>query len=512
MKFCLSKKAKGTDVIATEKLLSCSEAGSLRAKGHEYSGARAGAGEMGCSLAEEARVPYGTAPKSSSEWRTIWLSKLSRILAEREIELDCRKAFGDVVCRYLTRNPWPPYHIRVDRLHGFLQGAPKETFRALHFFYSFVAPSREHLDTILAQARAQASRVCGESRDPQTGTTVVSRPVDNVERRFGSKPSGTNREKSRGEPIVPIVQVKREKPSATCLESERLLERLREEVRVRDYSGSTLKNYHQAVSIFLDRLTPEASKNWSHAFKEHLIWLRDTRGYAATTVNNHASSIKFFFLEVLQVHPGEDIYLRMKTGKQLPRVHSREEIGKILGGTQNLKHRLILILTYGCGLRLGEIQNLRPRDIDLNRRVLTIRNGKGKKDRIVMIDRDLLPIIDDWVRTGCGKEYLFEGMHSGQPLSKRSIQKIYANSCEKHQIDRRGGIHSLRHSFATHLLEQGVDLRYIQELLGHKSSKTTEIYTHVAANKILEIRSPVAGLIGPHREPLVRPTDQPPPV
>jgi site-specific recombinase XerD len=153
------------------------------------------------------------------------------------------------------------------------------------------------------------------------------------------------------------------------------------------------------------------------------------------------------------------------------------------------------MLTYGCGLRLEEVCMLKPADIGLDRKVVWIRKGKGKKDRMVMLDDTLAPYVESWLKNGCGKTYFFEGYTPGNHLSKRTIEKIYTNSCEKQGIDAQGGIHSLRHSFATHLLEQGVDLRYIQELLGHASSKTTEIYTHVAAHKIVAIRSPIAGLL-----------------
>jgi site-specific recombinase XerD len=141
------------------------------------------------------------------------------------------------------------------------------------------------------------------------------------------------------------------------------------------------------------------------------------------------------------------------------------------------------------------VQNLKPQDVDLNRKVLWIRKGKGKKDRMVMLDQNLLPHVESWLKNGCGTTYLFEGYNPGIALSKRTIEKIYTNNCEKLNIDHQGGIHSLRHSFATHLLEQGVNLRYIQVLLGHASTKTTEIYTHVAAHNITSIRSPIAGLI-----------------
>lgn len=185
----------------------------------------------------------------------------------------------------------------------------------------------------------------------------------------------------------------------------------------------------------------------------------------------------------------------MQILKDKPRVHSSEEIALIINALANSKHRLILMLTYGCGLRLGEVCILQPQDIDLERKVIWVRKGKGKKDRMVMLDEKLAPYVSSWLSCGCGTNFLFEGYTPGRHLSKRSVEQIYTNACHKGGVDRQGGLHSLRHSFATHLLEQGVDLRYIQELLGHSSSKTTEIYTHVAAHKIIAIRSPIAKLL-----------------
>jgi integrase len=151
------------------------------------------------------------------------------------------------------------------------------------------------------------------------------------------------------------------------------------------------------------------------------------------------------------------------------------------------KHKMLLMPAYNLGLRLSEIRILRPTQTNWNHNITRI-NGKGKKD-------DVAPAITAWLKSGSETNYLFEGYMPGKAISKRTIEKVCTNACMSLKIDHQGGIHSLRHSFASHLLEQGVDLRYIQELSGHASPKTTEIYMHVAANKIVEIRSPIAGLL-----------------
>jgi len=196
--------------------------------------------------------------------------------------------------------------------------------------------------------------------------------------------------------------------------------------------------------------------------------------------------------KVLEIPVAPTSLPRMKTGRPLPKVYSVREIEQILASTNNIKHRLILMVAYGCGLRLGELSNLKPADIDLNRDVITVRQGKGKKDRTIMLDPVLKPFVSSFMKNNGGKTWLFEGQLPGKRISGRTIELIFDHACFKAGILKKGGIHTLRHSFATHLLEQGTDLRFIQELLGHSSSKTTEIYTHVSTSAIGRIRSPLA--------------------
>ena len=157
----------------------------------------------------------------------------------------------------------------------------------------------------------------------------------------------------------------------------------------------------------------------------------------------------------------------MKTGRSLPKVYSYEEVEQILGATVNHKHKLILMLAYGCGLRLGELCNLKHADFDLNRSTLTVRQGKGKKTRTIMLDDVLKPFVRNFPGSGQSNSWVFEGLYPGQRISPTTVGLIFDHACKKAGVPKKGGIHSLRHSFATHLLEQGTDLRYIQELLGH---------------------------------------------
>lgn len=443
---------------------------------------------------ETHRGEEAAKPQTPDQWRAIWLRKLDRTMAFDGLEEARRAMIHTTTERYLTINPFNPYYIYTSRVERFLERSGKEGAIALGYFYTRVAPSKPHQSALGRYAEA-----AGHGEHP--GLEQAPRHSDPDEEPApppSSEPPGgggiVDGEQAPRVPVDRTAVVKTPEPDID--EKEHLLQRLREEVRVRDYSSNTLRNYTNAVSQFLRRLTPESAGDWSAAFKGHLLWLREERKLSPNTINQHAASITFFMEEVLEVESGEGIWVRMKTGKPLPRVHSPETVRRIITAPRNPKHRLMLMFAYGCGLRLGEIRALRPEHIDIDRKVVWVRKAKGKKDRMVMLDDDLAPFVKAWLCSGRGEVYLFEGYTPGKAISKRTIEKVYTNACRSLAIPHQGGIHSLRHSFATHLLENGVDLRYIQELLGHSSSRTTEIYTHVAAHRITAIRSPIAGMMG----------------
>jgi integrase/recombinase XerD len=171
-------------------------------------------------------------------------------------------------------------------------------------------------------------------------------------------------------------------------------------------------------------------------------------------------------------------------------VLSKQEVKQILEVLRNQKHRAMLSLIYGCGLRRGELLNLRPNDIDSKRMLVIIRNGKGFKDRIVPLSTKLLTMLREYHTVYKPETFLFEEAEAGKPYDERSLQQVLKQAIAKAGIKKPVSLHWLRHSYATHLLENGTDLRYIQELLGHKSSRTTEIYTHVSTKSIQNIKSP----------------------
>ncbi|ERI92174.1 site-specific recombinase, phage integrase family [Clostridiales bacterium oral taxon 876 str. F0540] len=207
------------------------------------------------------------------------------------------------------------------------------------------------------------------------------------------------------------------------------------------------------------------------------------------------SSIKFLFTVVLKRNINEVQLYRPKKDKKLPEVLSYQEVSKILEKTINLKHRAILFLVYSAGLRVGEVVNLKISDIDSDRMLIHVKQGKGKKDRYTVLSQIALDELRIYAKKYRPEDWLFEGGDGKGHLTERSVQKIFDKACIAAGIKKDVSVHTLRHSFATHLLEGGTDLRYIQELLGHSSSKTTEIYTHVTEKSITQIQSPLDRLM-----------------
>ncbi len=227
--------------------------------------------------------------------------------------------------------------------------------------------------------------------------------------------------------------------------------------------------------------------------REYLLYLIEEKEVSMSYQNQAINAIKFYYEQVLG-RPVKTYYIqRPKTGRKLPNVLSEQEVQMILKHTANIKHKAILSLIYSAGLRRGELINLKPADIDSKRMYVKIRGGKGDKDRYSILSEKVLELLRKYFREYKPKEWLFEGQFGGQ-YSATSIQHILKDAVHRAGIRKRVTVHTLRHCFATHLLEHGVDLRYIQELLGHQSPKTTEIYTHITQRGLGKIKSPLDNL------------------
>ena len=211
--------------------------------------------------------------------------------------------------------------------------------------------------------------------------------------------------------------------------------------------------------------------------------------FSSSFQNQVVNAVKLYFSAIQHKKIDVELIHRTRREKVLPNVLSKEEVKAILDAPYNLKHRAMLAMIYSCGLRRGELLSLTKFDIDSKRMVVIIRMAKGKKDRIVPLSPKILNLLRDYYKSYNPKEFLFEGQGGGK-YSEKSLENVLKQSLFKARNKKPVTLHWLRHSYATHLLESGTDLRYIQDLLGHKSSKTTEIYTHVSTKNIQNIRSP----------------------
>jgi site-specific recombinase XerD len=212
---------------------------------------------------------------------------------------------------------------------------------------------------------------------------------------------------------------------------------------------------------------------------------------SASYCNQARAQLQILYGQVLR-QPGKVADLpRMHEPKQLPVVLSREEVGQLLEVTANLKHQTLLMVAYSAGLRVGEVVQLKIGDIDASRLQIRVRGGKGQKDRYTLLSEVALEAVRAYVKAYGLREWLFPGPGGAKPLSIRSAQHIFERAKRKAGIEKEATFHSLRHAFATHLLEDGVDIRYIQELLGHSNVETTQRYTHVAQQAMGRLRSPL---------------------
>lgn len=257
------------------------------------------------------------------------------------------------------------------------------------------------------------------------------------------------------------------------------------------YSKSTINTYCDALRVFF---TYHKNISIQHITMQHIIQFNNEyiigRSLSISYQNQFVNALKLFYLIIQNMNVIIENIARPRREYRLPNVLSKEEVKLLLNTHRNLKHRTMLCLLYSCGLRSGELLNLQPIHIDSKRNIILIKQSKGKKDRIVPLSSKILEMLREYYRLYKPKTYLFEGQKIGEKYDSRSLQLVLKQAVKKAGIQKPVTLHWLRHSYATHLLESGTDLRYIQELLGHNSSKTTEIYTHVSTKNIQHIKSP----------------------
>ncbi|MUP47249.1 integrase [Gramella sp. BOM4] len=274
------------------------------------------------------------------------------------------------------------------------------------------------------------------------------------------------------------------------------------------FSKSTIKTYMNFVKKFVEMypaVTTYSENDLARFIEEQVA----SRNYAISSHRQCISALKHFFeFSGLALFDMEKLK-RPKRSSFLPTVLSKEEVLDLLRLTRNLKHRCALAMIYSSGLRIGELLNLELKDIDVDRRQVFIRQSKGRKDRYVMLAESFLPLLYNYLQTYMPKRYFMEGFN-GKQYTASAVRSFLKDACKRANIRKKVSPHTLRHSFATHMLENGTDLRYIQTLLGHAKPETTMIYTHVAQQDVVKIQSPLDASLkellerGDNRDPNLR--------
>jgi site-specific recombinase XerD len=268
-----------------------------------------------------------------------------------------------------------------------------------------------------------------------------------------------------------------------------LFEDLKKELVSRKYSPKTVRAYLHYNENFLGHVKKKPLEVTNEDIRGYLFHLAE-KDRSASTLNIAINALKFYYGGILKRGFVYEIK-RPKKDKKLPVVLSQEEVSRLLSSVPNLKHKVILMLMYSAGLRVSEVVRLKIEDVDFQRKLIHVKGAKGRKDRYTILSDAGSRVFQDYMREYGQSKWLFPGQDREKHITTRTVEKIFSHACEKAGIEKSATAHSLRHSFATHLLESGVDLRYIQELLGHKSSKTTEIYTHVSNKDLSKIKSPL---------------------
>ena len=271
----------------------------------------------------------------------------------------------------------------------------------------------------------------------------------------------------------------------------KLRRRMEEELRLRGYSPVTIKAYVGAVKNFALFHGRSPDQMGAEEVRAYLLHLNDEKRLAPASINQAHAGIRFFYSSVLG-RPCEVVQMvYQKQKRKLPVVLSEQEVIQLLNAAANLRDRAILMTLYSGGLRLLELIHLQPRDIDSATMRILVREGKGGKDRYVILSETLLEVLRQYFSKFRPKHWLFYSVKPDQPVNPRCIQKMVKDTALRAGLTKQVSPHVLRHSFATHLLEHGTNLRYIQELMGHKSLKTTMIYTHVSRRALGKVVSPL---------------------
>jgi integrase/recombinase XerD len=295
---------------------------------------------------------------------------------------------------------------------------------------------------------------------------------------------------------LPTTRVEREQPVGPVLSEKqhKALDAMQRKLEIARYSANSIKTYMSATKQFLLHFAakdPDDIRTADiEAYQHHLA---TERKVSNSYLNQVVNAVRYYYKDVLGDAQRVTFIERPRKEHKLPFVLSKAEVALALKAPTNIKHRAMLVVAYSGGLRVSEVIALQPADVLFERGLLRIRSAKGNKDRTTLLGRTTADLLKQYMAQYQPTNYLFEGPEKGI-YSARSLQKVFGAALKKAGISKPATMHTLRHSFATHLLEQGTDLRYIQALLGHSSSKTTEIYTHVSVKYLEGIINPMDAL------------------
>ncbi|HMU47859.1 MAG TPA: tyrosine-type recombinase/integrase [Chitinophagaceae bacterium] len=300
--------------------------------------------------------------------------------------------------------------------------------------------------------------------------------------------------------VLPVLPVKPNNRVTTIYKGGKIhsvnahvLPAMQQHLKLKAYSPSTIRTYLQEMTHLLGMLKniPAVELTPEH-LKRYLVFCSEQLNLKENTLHSRINALKFYYEQVLHREKFFWEIPRPKKQYLLPKVLGEDEVARLFNALTNLKHKAMLFTVYSAGLRVSEIAVLKIRDIDSSRMQIRIENAKGKKDRYVNLSPVLLDVLRSYIKINKPKPkiYLFESEQTGEAYPTRTIQRIFQQAKERARISKQVGVHSLRHSFATHMLEKGIDIRYIQDLLGHFSIKTTSIYLHVKKEQLVNIISP----------------------
>jgi site-specific recombinase XerD len=351
------------------------------------------------TTAPSVKFPAGK-NSATRDWNGYWAGRFEAAALDCGEPAGRAQAWAAIIREYLAGNPYVPSKIFVNRLESFLNSynvaERADAARALYFFYNKVHASEEHRNTAEEIGRRAVAELGKDGCNEQAiGTSAAA-------------PSSDSSEQS----AIHQDQIK-------ALETE---------LKIRNYSRRTLKNYCSLVHQYLSWLDKSPSKNDISDIKRYQLYLKEDRKYLPRSINLVSAAITFFYKNVVNCEFEPHCLPRMKIGKYLPKVYSEREVEEMIGSTSNPKHRLILMLAYGCGLRLNEIRCLKPEDVDRDRSIIYVRHGKGDKDRIIGIDEVFRPELEAYLKIGAGRTWLFEGQTQGQRISARTIDLIFSHA------------------------------------------------------------------------------------